>query len=108
MAYSDAWLDAYCKREVERFNAKNSSELNDEGAISLAEAVLTEIRTEMKHIIAAYHISPKSTDVQNSIQKMDELLGSSYFNILTMGHGAVVHKQFRNTCNYYPEVTQNE
>lgn len=96
--------DAFFKKLADEFNAKDASELDNEGIISLAEAVLDEIRLEMKHVIAAHHISPKSKDVKIAVKNMDDLLGSDYFNVLTMGHGAAVHESFRKRCGLRTEV----
>ena len=97
--HSVAWWDDYFQREADAFNARNSNDLNNEGVINLAEAILTEIRIEIKHVVAAYLISPNNKEVKRAVKNMDDLLGSDYFNILTMGHGAVVHEIFRKDCH---------
>ena len=96
--------DAYFKQLADEFNAKDPSSLDNEGIISLAEAILSEIRLEIKHVIAAHYISPTSKDVKNAVKNMDDLLGSDYFNILTMGHGSVVHDSFRRKIGIEGEV----
>ena len=90
--------DAFYQKMADEFNAKDPKELNSEGVISLAEAVLSEIYLEIKHVVTAYHISPDCEDVKIAVKNMDTLLGSKYFDILTMGHGAMVQHSFRRKC----------
>ena len=90
-----AMEDAMFKAMADVFNAKDPKELDNEGVISLVEEILKGIRIDMKHVIAAYRISPKSPEVLNSVKNMDDLLRSNYFNILTMGHGATLSQYFR-------------
>lgn len=97
--HSTAWWDDYFQKEADRFNARKYGDLNNEGVINLAEAILTEIRIEMKHVVAAYRVNPNNKEVKNAVKNMDDLLGSDYFNILTMGHGAAVHDIFRRDCD---------
>ena len=98
--------DIKFKKLADEFNKKRASDLSNEGAISLAEAILSEIRLEIKHVVAAHRISPDSIEVQAAVKNMDNLLGSDYFNILTMGHGDSVHESFRRDCGIKNEVKQ--
>ena len=90
--------DAWFKSEAMKFNCKSGKDLNDEGALLLTETILSEIKTEMNHVIRAFGMNPDSKEVQASVKNMDDLLDSDYFNILTMGHGIDLRDKFRRKC----------
>lgn len=96
--------DAFFQQLADEFNAKDASELDNEGVISLAEAILAEIRLEIKHVLIAHRISPDNKEVKRAMKNLDNLLKSDYFNILTMGHGSAVYEYFRQKCSNEAEV----
>lgn len=93
--HSDAWFEA----ESQKFHAKGIDALDDTGVVNLAEAILKEIKADVKSVIRAYRMSPDNSDVQAAVKNMDDLLDSNYFYILTMGHSNVLRDEFRRRCN---------
>lgn len=90
--------DEYFEEESKRFHSMGGNAINDDGAVALTEAILDGICIEMKHLSKAYNSNPTNNGILSAIRKLDKLLASRYFNILTMGHGAEIHAKFREEC----------
>lgn len=97
--FHDTYGDEWFEEERRKFHAKGIDALDDNGVVNLAETILTEIKTEMRHVIRAYQMSPDSDDVKIAIKNMNDLLDSDYFYILTMGHSDGLRDEFRRRCD---------
>lgn len=105
--YKDERDDEWFEEESRKFHEKGVDGLSNEGVLNLAETILKEIKIEMNHVIRAHQISPDNPDVIRSVKNMDDLLDSSYFYILTMGHGGALHDYFRRKCNIVGRSNEN-
>lgn len=101
--YDDAWFE----EESRKFHEKGADGLSNEGALNLAEAILKEIKAEMEHVIDTYKMSPDDPYTIQSVKKMEKLLDSNYFYILTMGHGSPLRDYFRRKCNIVGRSNEN-
>lgn len=93
--HDDSWFE----EESRKFHAKGPDALDNEGVVYLAEAILTEIRSEMEHVVRAYQMSPDDKGVLSSVKNMNDLLNSKFFYALTLGHGAEIIEKFRERCD---------
>ena len=105
--YNDERNDAWFEEESRKFHEKGVDKLSNEGILNLTESILREIKEEMNHVIRAHHISPDNPDVIRSVKNMDDLLNSSYFYILSMGHGTALSDYFRKKCGIVERSNEN-
>ena len=105
--YKDERNDEWFEEESRKFHEKGVDGLSNEGVLNLTETILKEIKIEMNHVIRAHQISPDNPDVIRSVKNMDDLLDSSYFYILTMGHGTALQDYFRRKCGISGRSNEN-
>lgn len=93
--HDDSWFE----EESRKFHAKGPQTLDNEGVVFLAEAILTEIRSEIEHVIRAYKMNPEDENIRCAVKNMDDFLNSKFFYALTLGHGAEIIEKFRERCD---------
>lgn len=101
--HDDAWFE----EERRKFHARGAEALDNEGVVFLAEAILTEIRSEMDHVIQAYRMNPEDEGVLSAVKNMDTLLNSKFFYTLTLGHGSEIIEKFKERCDIIDRSRKN-
>lgn len=88
----------YFIRHPEAYNRLETKDISDEGAVRLAEAILIDLKQDMKDISARLKQAPRDKEAYASARTMLRFLRSDYVDGLTMGHGSAVADMFIDMC----------
>lgn len=71
-----------------------SDQMDNEGALSLCEAILMEIAESNKRMILTLKQEPNKRELKRMVRERLDLLRSIYIDAITMGHGDEIANNF--------------